>query len=551
MVGAGHWGQNLIRNFHALGSLKTICETSPERREEFAARYPDVETAGDLEAVLSDPEIKGVVLATPAETHFALAKKSLLAGKDVFVEKPLCLSPEEGEEICRLAEEKGRILMVGHLLHYHPAVQALKKITAEGGLGRLHHISSTRLNLGIFRFEENVLWSFSPHDISVILAVVGELPQRVMAAGTATLTPGIHDTVHLTMEFAGGLLAHIFVSWLYPIKEQKLVLAGEGGMLVFNDTAKDNKLLYYPQPVKWSGRRPAPDRKEPAPVPIENTEPLRAECAAFLKAIESRIPPPTDGREGLRVLQVLAAAQRSLDTGGAWVELAEGSRNQVFRSASVQKTSALAEEASIAGAETAADKAETAEKPYFAHPTAVIDEGCKIGTGTKIWHFSHIMSGAEIGERCNIGQNVVISPGVKIGNGVKIQNNVSVYTGVICEDDVFLGPSMVFTNVINPRSFIERKDEYRPTIIKKGATIGANATIVCGHTIGEYAFVGAGAVVTKDVPPHALVAGVPAKQIGWACECGSPLKFTGDVTRCKECGKEYKKRGKAGVCRIA
>ena len=177
---------------------------------------------------------------------------------------------------------------------------------------------------------------------------------------------------------------------------------------------------------------------------------------------------------------------------------------------------------------------------YQAHETAVIDEGCQIGAGTRIWHFSHIMPDCVIGERCNIGQNVVISPGVVLGNNVKIQNNVSVYTGVVCEDDVFLGPSCVFTNVLNPRSAIPRKDQYRKTLVRRGATIGANATIVCGHTIGEYALIGAGAVVTKDVPPYALVVGNPSKQIGWVSEYGHRLRFDekGEA-RCPESGERY------------
>jgi UDP-2-acetamido-3-amino-2,3-dideoxy-glucuronate N-acetyltransferase len=165
------------------------------------------------------------------------------------------------------------------------------------------------------------------------------------------------------------------------------------------------------------------------------------------------------------------------------------------------------------------------EKEYFAHETAVIDEGCKIGKGTKIWHFSHIMTGSEIGENCNIGQNVVVSPLVKLGRNVKVQNNVSIYTGVICDDDVFLGPSMVFTNIINPRSEIIRKDSYESTVVEKGASIGANSTIICGKIIGRYAFVGAGAVVTKDVKPYALVVGNPARQTGWMSEYGHKLEF--------------------------
>ncbi|SET04627.1 acyltransferase [Anaerobranca gottschalkii] len=182
------------------------------------------------------------------------------------------------------------------------------------------------------------------------------------------------------------------------------------------------------------------------------------------------------------------------------------------------------------------------KKDYLVHESSYIDEPCHIGKGTKIWHFSHIMKGCYIGENCNIGQNVVISPNVKIGNNVKIQNNVSVYTGVICEDDVFLGPSCVFTNVINPRSFIVRKDEYKTTLIKKGASIGANATIVCGKVIGRYAFVGAGSVVTKDVPDYALVVGNPAKIIGYVCECGEKLAKKEHKYICISCNKEYQKK---------
>ena len=181
------------------------------------------------------------------------------------------------------------------------------------------------------------------------------------------------------------------------------------------------------------------------------------------------------------------------------------------------------------------------EKTYFVHESSYVDDPCEIGAGTKIWHFSHIMKDSIIGERCNIGQNVVISPGVILGNNVKIQNNVSVYTGVICEDDVFLGPSCVFTNVINPRSFIERKKEYRKTIVEKGASIGANATVVCGHHIGKYAFIGAGSVVTKDVPDYALVVGNPARVVGYVCKCGDKLKKIENSSQmvCSSCGKIY------------
>lgn len=187
-------------------------------------------------------------------------------------------------------------------------------------------------------------------------------------------------------------------------------------------------------------------------------------------------------------------------------------------------------------------------RPFFAHETAVVDPASEIGAGTKIWHFSHIMRGARVGERCNIGQNVVISPGCTVGNNVKIQNNVSIYTGVIVEEDVFLGPSMVFTNVINPRSFIERKTEYRQTLVRRGASLGANCTIVCGVTLGEYCFVGAGAVVTRDIPPYAVVYGNPARVRSWVCYCGEGLSLRVDAqgaeeAACDVCNRRYERKG--------
>jgi UDP-2-acetamido-3-amino-2,3-dideoxy-glucuronate N-acetyltransferase len=178
---------------------------------------------------------------------------------------------------------------------------------------------------------------------------------------------------------------------------------------------------------------------------------------------------------------------------------------------------------------------------YYAHPSAIIDEGCEIGKGVKIWHFSHIMPGCKIGEGCNLGQNVVVSPMVILGKNVRVQNNVSIYEGVVCEDDVFLGPSMVFTNVINPRSAVSRKHEYRQTLVRKGASIGANATIICGNEIGQYAFIGAGAVVTKSIPPYALVVGNPARQKGWMSEHGHKLEFDKEgIAVCPESGERYK-----------
>ena len=509
VVGGGYWGKNLIRNFHELGALRVICDTSPDLLKGYASQCPGVELSSSFAEVLNHPEVQGVVIATPAVTHFALVKQALLAGKDVFVEKPLALTRPEGEELLALSQKTGQILMVGHILQFHPAVRKLKELVDKGELGKLRYIYSNRLNIGKIRTEENILWSFAPHDISVILALLGEAPTQVAAQGGNYLSQGLADVTMTTLSFNGGVRGHIFVSWLHPYKEQKLVVVGEKKMVVFNDAEPKNKLVAYAHSVDWVDRRPVAKKADAEPIPIAADEPLKLECAHFIECIATRKTPVTDGKEGLAVLTVLEACQKSLDTGGASVSLSQSKP----------------------------------AKPYSVHESAYVDEPSEVGSGTKIWHFSHILKGSKIGANCNIGQNVVIGPNVTIGNGVKIQNNVSVYTGVTLEDDVFCGPSMVFTNVNNPRSAIRRMDELKPTIVKKGASIGANATIVCGHNVGRYAFIGAGAVVTKDVPDFALVVGNPGRVIGWICQCGVRLKFSGNKTQCSACGAGFIKTG--------
>jgi UDP-2-acetamido-3-amino-2,3-dideoxy-glucuronate N-acetyltransferase len=505
VVGSGYWGKNLVRNFNELGALHTICDNNPETLRCFKEKYPDKEFQTSLEVVLQNPDIDAVVIATPAETHFHLAKSALQAGKHVFVEKPLALIVSEAQTLKQLAIHKNLKLMVGHILLYHPAIIKLKEIISSGELGKINYIYSNRLNLGKIRTEENILWSFAPHDISVILYLLEEMPTRVLAQGGNYLNRDIADVTMSVLSFKSGVKGHVFVSWLHPNKEQRLVVIGDKRMVIFDDTLSEDKLQIHDKGVEWINRQPVPRKNEAQVIPIDTCEPLRAECAHFLDAIESDKFIKTDASSGIQVLKVLNACQESLENHGTVVSLNGNSIAQ----------------------------------PYFIHETAVIDNPCQIGKDTKIWHFSHIMKSAEIGERCNIGQNVVVSSGVKIGNNVKIQNNVSVYEGVIIEDDVFCGPSIVFTNVINPRSHISRKHEFKQTIVKKGASIGANATIVCGNTIGRYAFIGAGAVVTKDVPDFALVVGNPAKIVGWICECGNKLSCKNDVATCSECEKPY------------
>jgi UDP-2-acetamido-3-amino-2,3-dideoxy-glucuronate N-acetyltransferase len=444
-----------------------------------------------------------VAIAAPAAEHYELGMRCLLAGKDVFLEKPLALHLEEGRRLVAAANSGKRILMVGHILQYHPAILKLKELIRAGELGKIKYIYSSRLNLGKLRTEENILWSFAPHDISAILFLLDEMPVRIASQGGTYLDSKIVDTTITTCEFASGANAHIFVSWLHPFKEQKLCIIGGKSMAVFDDTEPERKLVMYSHRIDWLNRVPVAHKDGGHVVPLPAEEPLRRECEHFLECIDQRQTPRTDGENGVKVLQVLEACERSLSERGQPVEL------------------------------------QPAEPAYFAHPTAVIDSGAEIGPGTKIWHFSHIMSGCKIGAGCNLGQNVVVSPECKIGNNVKIQNNVSIYTGVELEDNVFCGPSMVFTNVVNPRSHIIRRHEYQRTLVKEGASIGANATIVCGITLGRYSFIGAGAVVTADVPDYGLMVGVPARRVGWMCYCGVRLPSGVANPTCTACGRQY------------
>ena len=509
VVGLGYWGKNLVRNFYQLNALAGLCDSNTRVKESYQLDYPGVKLYQDFAEVLSDSSLTAVALATPAATHYELAKAALTAGKDVFVEKPLAIDLMQGEELVKLATDKNRILMVGHILRYHPAILKLRQLIQNGDLGKINYLYSNRLNIGKIRTEENILWSFAPHDISVMLALLDEMPSNVSCHGGSYLSHGIPDVTLSNFEFPSGVRAHIFVSWLHPIKEQKLVVVGSEKMAVFDDAA-DHKLVLYPHKVEWKNRIPTAVKAEGEIVNLEVVEPLRAECQHFLNCSEFKTPPITDGFEGLRVLQILDACQRALQNAGNRIDLVSSVGRDL-------------------------------EPTYFVHESAYVDNGATIGKGTKVWHFSHIMKGAKIGERCIIGQNVNVDGGTIVGNNVKIQNNVSIYTGVEIEDDVFLGPSCVLTNVRNPRSQIIRHSLYEKTTLQRGCTIGANATIVCGVKIGSYAFVGSGAVVTKDVPAYALVVGNPARQVGWMSRHGHRLQSpdSAGVMKCSESGYRY------------
>ncbi len=515
LIGAGYWGKNLARNFSILGALHTICDTDSHLLQTYKDKYPDIALTTDFSEVLSNPKIKQVAIAAPAFQHYELAKQALLADKDVYVEKPLCLDCAEAKELIHIADEQECLLMVGHLLQYHPCVRKLQELVSNGELGKIQYITSNRLNLGSYRTEENALWNFAPHDVSVILSLCGgRLPEKVRSEGASFLSEGVADKALTILKFPGSVQAHIYVSWLSPFKEQKMTVVGSRGLAVFDDTKPwGEKLVIFKEHVKWSdGKHPVATQPVPEPMDPPQLEPLKEECRHFLLCSQERKRPLTDGEEGLRVLQVLQAAQKSLEEGG-----------EAKNPAQMRACHSLQ-----------------------AHPTATINAGAAIGEETAIWHYTHISDKTKIGSKCRIGQNVYVAPHVEIGSNVKIQNNVSVYSGVVLEDHVFLGPSMVFTNIKNPRSEVIRRDRYLKTLVKRGATIGANATVLCGIELGEYCFIGAGAVVIQNVKPYALVVGSPARQTGWMSRHGEKLDLPLQANdgeslfaRCPSSGETY------------
>lgn len=315
LIGAGYWGQNLLRVLYELGVLQVICDLDTQILERRVQEYPALETATDFTRILNDSAIQGVVIATPAAAHYDLAKKALHAGKDVFVEKPLALKVQEGEDLVALARDKNKILMVGHLLLYHPAILELKKLIKGGALGELRYIYSNRLNFGKLRPEENVLWSFAPHDIAVIVDLLGT-PKDVYAVGRAYLQNNIPDITLSTLSFEGNTAAHIFVSWLNPYKEQKFSVIGSNAMAVFDDQAVE-KLVLYRHQVKWLSNGVPEAVKVPGEaIALPPDEPLYKEVEHFLECMMTRNTPRTDGQEALQVLRVLDACQRSLNQNG-------------------------------------------------------------------------------------------------------------------------------------------------------------------------------------------------------------------------------------------
>lgn len=476
IIGAGNWGKNHVRVFYNLNVLKAVAEVDENLRNKTRDLYPGVEVYDSYIDIINNSDIDAIVIATPAHTHYEISKMALMADKDVLVEKPMTLSVKEAQELVYIAETRKKVLMVGHLLLYKPAIRKIMELVQGGHIGDLRYIEMRRLKLGKVRSQENVLWSFAPHDVAVLLSLVNAPIKKIKASGLKAIQKNIEDDVHVDFIFEKGVQAHIHVSWIWPQDERMTIIIGTNGVITFNEN--ENKVLLHRKGVN-SDLSTFDEGSQL--IQFDEVDALEAEALHFLECIKNGFIPLTDGKKGENVIKVLVQAGNDLE-----------------------------------------DK-----KEYFVHDSAYIDNPVEIGEGTQIWHFTHVMPEAVIGNKCKIGQNVFIARGVKMGNNVKIQNNVSLYEGVILEDNVFCGPSMVFTNIKTPRSDFPRNssEHYLKTLVKKGASIGANATIVCGVTIGKYALIGAGSVVTKDVPDFTVVYGNPAQIKGWTCRCGSVIVF--------------------------
>jgi len=521
VIGAGAWGKNLVRNFSQLGVLRAVCDAKEINVESCRVSYPNINCTESIDEILNDPEINAVVVATPAKSHYELSRKVLMSRRHLFVEKPLALRVEEAEELIKLAEDNERVIMVGHVLRYHPAMNKLKELIDAGELGKIQYVYSNRLNIGKIRDAENILWSFAPHDISVILYLLNEQPSSLSAIGGTYVQKGIADVTLTTMDFPSGVQCHIFVSWLHPYKEQKLVVVGDRKMAVFDDLTAE-KLFLYPHKIEWQNRAPVARKADAEVVSVQMEEPLRIECQHFIECIVNGWTPYTDGYEGLSVLKFLSGAQNSLNNNGLKITFDAQKRPRSPR------------------------------EDVYVHQTASVPDNARIGRGSKIWNNSQVQPGAHIGDHCIIGHNCLIGSKARLGNGVKLESNVDVWDLVTLEDYVFVGPSAVFTNDLTPRAKYPKRlypkfGEWVPTLVKEGASLGANSTIVCGVTIGRHALVGAGAVVKHDVPDYAIVAGVPARPVGWICECGNRLIFRNGKTRCAKCERQYFRKGEKVV----
>ena len=520
VIGAGHWGPNLIRNLHESGRSRVVAigDRDARRLERIAARYPDVSCVPTADAVLERDDLDAVVIATPTSTHHAFARAALERGLHVFVEKPLARTVAEAEDLVALAARAGRVLLVGHVFLFNEGVRAVKERIDAGSLGNVQYVQSVRSNLGPVRTDVSALWDLAAHDVSIFGFWLGGPPLRATGKGAVYLNPGIEDVVFATLEYPGGVLANLHATWLSPRKVRQITVVGDRQMLVVRRHGP-----------RRAGARPRQGRHRPA-----------RRSAGGRQLRELSVVDPRRRRHDAARARGRAAARRVR----ALPRLHPRRRDPGRRPGGGHRGRARpGRDRALAAQRQRRGRAVSVSPPrgVSVHPQALC-ESDRIGPETRIWAFAHVMAGARIGARCNIGEAVFVESDVVIGDDVTVKNGVALYNGVTLDDETFVGPQAVFTNDLRPRSgrFKRPVETFLPTPVARGATVGANATVLCGHAIGAWGMVAAGAVVVDDVAPHALVAGVPALRVAWVCMCAETL---GEDLRCGRCGREYRPTG--------
>lgn len=525
VVGLGARGRATAEVARSAGVLAALCDVDPVVLVETARALGEVRVEADYLRLLQAGDVNAVALCTPPETWDGMVEAALRAGKDVYLDAPLVLPLAGGRALLDRVAEGRRVLMSGPVLRFAPVVEHLLAMVRAGRLGALRYVHGRH-------FKAVPTTAEAPPDagLSVTLThlfaeLVDVPPARVLTRATTWRSARHPDVTETLLDVPGGpraLLHAASADGFRPAFELEVV-GDEGAARLWRDS--DDRLHLTLTRTADEGD----DEPADVPAPSTGSEARAASLRHFFEAVAARRP-SLQGPDGLLALwRLLSAAQRSLDAGA---EVAFGE--------------------AAPSAPTPALPGPTLAPGVYLHPTVQMDGPCEIGEGTKIWHFSKLLGPLSIGRQCSFGQNVVIERHVTIGDNVKVQNNVSIYSGVILEDDVFCGPSMVFTNIGTPRSHYPRKGQYATTRVRRGASIGANATVVCGHTLGQYCFVGAGAVVTRDVPDFALVYGNPARVMGFACYCGArlPLGTTPgehQEATCPDCGRRYVRDGHAVV----
>lgn len=486
VVGCGYWGPNLARTFNQLpeASLVALCDKNWARLAHMRKLYGDTAAYDDCLSMLGHPGLDAVVISTPLRSHHSLAKSSLLAGKHVFVEKPIASTSRECEELVAIAKESNLILMVGHTYLFSGAFEKIAEIIQSGDIGDICYINCQRLNLGLFQQDINVAWDLAPHDLSIILQIMGELPLTVNCQGNAHIFNGAQDVINMSLTFSNNRFATIQSSWLEPNKVRQMTFVGTRKMIVFNDIEPLEKLRiydvrverppYYDDLCKFQCSYHYGDCYIPR---IDQCEPLVTMSKHFINCIINQQVPKSCGMKGHEIVRILEASDRSLAQCGASINMS----------------------------------------PPNPLPKAGVASDVRLGSEVYLHEFTNLY-GCTIRDQTRIGPFVEIQRGVQIGARCKISSHSFICEGVTLEDEVFIGHGVIFTNDLKPRATNSKGVpkqtgdwECRPTIVKRGASIGSGSTILAGIIIGENAMIGAGSVVTKDVDPDTTVAGNPAR----------------------------------------